>query len=715
MKVCVRAAPAASLLASGRVRAAATRPTATYLRPASKAVRPVRAAPLGGYMAHRGAQVRYAWDPLPPKSAVLASRRASVRTNASASSADPYGEDNSGGGFPWLGMLVFAAACAAAVGFAYADLAPIVGAVNADNLLPAQDAVRAAVVTAKTGAVRAVDLTVEMALDAYEAAGAGVKKIGEIATGAASGASSAASGTAASPIAGSPLADVVAKTKEGVGYFAAAIANGEWAKILMAKPFKSLAAITLTVVRIAVSWFLSGVEFACAMLYSTPAYAAVAAGFGLMVVNSLVKAITGPKRELATVGATVTTPAPERAAPVQTTAAGVVKAEPKKEEPVAEEKKVVEEKKEEKPKMPATAVFEASSRVMSDKEKEVMMNRVQEAKRQLGMQDDGYSSPSVRDPFQPVSSYSPASSYGSSATGSSPSADQSDVDRIFAELTSKYGLQSSGSAPARPSAVPNSYNPPAMPSYGSSYLDSTAPPAAAKGYALPATDYGDTSFDADAFLAAFSTDTSYTPPARDLSQEYSKYTSPMSSVDYSAYTPSVKETPPPVASTPAPPTPPPVPKAAPKPVEAAKPAAKPVEAAKPAAKPVEAAKPAPKPVEAAKPAPVPPASAASSTKPARDRLDLSKVGSKTFKNVDLGGILGGAAKVVSEGAKLGQQALEAASKEVGKGGVGGVSSSTPREAAKPPASGSAANERVLSEMLDEGTVIKRKKPKDESK
>ena len=62
-----------------------------------------------------------------------------------------------------------------------------------------------------------------------------------------------------------------------------------------------------------------------------------------------------------------------------------------------------------------------------------------------------------------------------------------------------------------------------------------------------------------------------------------------------------------------------------------------------------------------------------------------------------------------------QQALEAASKEVGKGGVGGVSSSTPREAAKPPASGSAANERVLSEMLDEGTVIKRKKPKDESK
>ena len=643
-------------------------------------------------MAHRGAQVRYAWDPLPPKSAVLASRRASVRTNASASSADPYGEDNSGGGFPWLGMLVLAAACAAAVGFAYADLAPIVGAVNADNLLPAQDAVRAAVVTAKTGAVRACDLTVEMALDAYEAAGAGAKKIGEIATGAASGAGSAVSGTAASPIAGSPLADVVAKTKEGVGYFTAAIANGEWAKILMAKPFKSLAAITLTVVRIAVSWFLSGVEFACAMLYSTPAYAAVVAGFGLMVVNSLVKAITGPKRELATVGATVTTPAPERAAPVQTTAAGVVKAEPKKEEPVAEEKKVVEGKKEEKPKMPATAVFEASSRVMSDKEKEVMMNRVQEAKRQLGMQDDGYSSPSVRDPFQPVSSYRPASSYGSSATGSSPSADQSDVDRIFAELTSKYGLQSSGSAPARPSAVPNSYNPPAMPSSGSSYPDSTT---AAKGYALPATDYGDTSFDADAFLAAFSTDTSYTPPARDLTQEYSKYTSPMPSVDYSAYTPSVKETPPPVASTPALPTPPPVPKAAPKPVEAAKPA--------------------PKPVEAAKPAPAPPTSAASSTKPARDRLDLSKVGSKTFKNVDLGGILGGAAKVVSEGAKLGQQALEAASKEVGKGGVGGVSSSTPGEGAKPPASGSAANERVLSDMLEEGTVIKRKKPKDESK
>ena len=69
----------------------------------------------------------------------------------------------------------------------------------------------------------------------------------------------------------------------------------------------------------------------------------------------------------------------------------------------------------------------------------------------------------------------------------------------------------------------------------------------------------------------------------------------------------------------------------------------------------------------------------------------------------------------SEGAKLGQQAIEAASKEAGKGGVGGVSSSTPRETAKPPASGSAANEQILSEMLEEGTVIKRKKPKDESK
>ena len=37
------------------------------------------------------------------------------------------------------------------------------------------------------------------------------------------------------------------------------------------------------------------------------------------------------------------------------------------------------------------------------------------------------------------------------------------------------------------------------------------------------------------------------------------------------------------------------------------------------------------------------------------------------------------------------------------------------ETAKPPASGSAANEQILSEMLEEGTVIKRKKPKDESK
>ena len=174
MKVCVRAAPAASLLASGRVRAAATRPTATYLRPASKAWRPVRAAPLGGgtwrTAGPRSDTLGTRCHPTVPSSPLDAPRCARTRALPPPT---PTAKTISEVAFLGLGSSCCAAACAAAVGFAYADLAPIVGAVNADNLLPAQDAVRAAVVTAKTGAVRACDLTVEMALDAHRRNDAG--------------------------------------------------------------------------------------------------------------------------------------------------------------------------------------------------------------------------------------------------------------------------------------------------------------------------------------------------------------------------------------------------------------------------------------------------------------------------------------------------------------------------------------------------------------
>ena len=384
---------------------------------------------------------------------------------------------------------------------------------------------------------------------------------------------------------------------------------------------------------------------------------------------------------------------------MQTTAAGVVKAEPKKEEPVAEEKKVVE--KEEKAQMPATAVFEASSRVMSDKEKEVMMNRVQEAKRRLGMQDDGYSSPSVRDPFQPVSSYRPAASYGSSATGSSPSSDQSDVDRIFAELTSKYGLQSSGSAPTRPSAVPNSYNPPAMPSYGSSYPDSTAPPAAAaKGYALPLP-------------------TTATPPSMLTRSSRLLHGHLVHSTRQGPH-PGVQQVH--VADAlggllgvhslgdrdaaggvdPSSPNSPPVPKAAPRLGSLRR-------------NPWRLRSPRRNPWRLRSPLPLLPCRRL----PRRSRPVTGWTCPRLALRRSRTWISGVFLAVRPRWCRRVRSWVSRRSRRRPRRLVRVVleesRSSTPRETAKPPASGSAANEQILSEMLEEGTVIKRKKPKDESK
>ena len=76
--------------------------------------------------------------------------------------------------------MALAALVAAAAAFATADLTPLVGAVNAEKLAPAQDVLRAASIAGKTGATKAVDATVEFALDAYEAAGVGAKKLSSL-------------------------------------------------------------------------------------------------------------------------------------------------------------------------------------------------------------------------------------------------------------------------------------------------------------------------------------------------------------------------------------------------------------------------------------------------------------------------------------------------------------------------------------------------------
>ena len=144
-----------------------------------------------------------------------------------------------------------------------------------------------AFVNAKSGAAIAGDAAVELALDAYDAAVLLVARAQDALSNLGASLSlSAAGGATGVKAAGSvnplldpstPLGSFLTSVVGGAAYFADAAANGQWAKILCYKPFKTVAAVTLTVLRIVVSWFLSGAEFACSMLYATPAYAAAIA------------------------------------------------------------------------------------------------------------------------------------------------------------------------------------------------------------------------------------------------------------------------------------------------------------------------------------------------------------------------------------------------------------------------------------------------------
>ena len=136
----------------------------------------------------------------------------------------------------------------------------------------------------------------------------------------------------------------------GVAYFADAAANGQWAKILCYKPFKTVAAVTLTVMRIVVSYVLSGAEIACSMLYATPVYVAVL-GCGVCALGRIAGG-DGETGEKSTVEVAVVEKKPDLVDAVE----------------VKAPKKVVEEpaEAEEKMPMPATAVFEASNPVMTD-------------------------------------------------------------------------------------------------------------------------------------------------------------------------------------------------------------------------------------------------------------------------------------------------------------------------------------------------------------
>ena len=134
--------------------------------------------------------------------------------------------------------------------------------------------------------------------------------------------------------------------------------------------------------------------------------------------------------------------------------------------------------------MPASAVFEASTRVMTEEEKAIMLRRVQEAK-STSRVATSFASESYETSYE-TSYASASSSYdaSSSAYGSRVSADASDVDRIYKELTQKYGVESSAE-----SAATGAY------------------PWARLSQRL-CHHHEISAFDADAFLAAFATDDS---------------------------------------------------------------------------------------------------------------------------------------------------------------------------------------------------------------
>ena len=155
---------------------------------------------------------------------------------------------------------------------------------NAEKMAPAQDVVRVALSATRSGAERVADGAVEAALDIYDYAVLFAAKcqglFAKLISGSAGPEGASATGMA---VATTPVGAFAARVAGGAAYFVDAAVNGQWAKILCYKPFRTVAAVTLTLMRIVVSWFLSGVEFACSMLYATPAYVAVVVVLAVVV------------------------------------------------------------------------------------------------------------------------------------------------------------------------------------------------------------------------------------------------------------------------------------------------------------------------------------------------------------------------------------------------------------------------------------------------
>jgi hypothetical protein len=468
--------------------------------------------------------------------------RRSVVAQATAVGDGSKGESSSDGQSALTAALVAAAVLAAALAFAYGDVEPLVGAVTAEKLAPAQDATRAAFVALKSGSAVAGDAAVEFALDVYDAAlllavktQDSLANLGSSIRGGLSSATGAA-GSNSNPLLNpeTPLGSFLLKIVAGAAYFADAAANGQWAKILCYKPFKTVAAVSLTMLRIVVSWFLSGAEFACSMLYATPAYAAAAAIVLLIGVHKVVTTVSKKNTVVGAATATAKRVESTQPAAVESSASFVARAD--KIDPTSRARvdppAVVTAESPPKSSMPATAVFEASSRVMSAEEKAVMMRRVAEAKTTIRSISSFATSETTNSYDERESSRdvkSNASSYGAAFK-----VDQSDVDRIYNELTSKYGTSGGGgSSSSSSSSYSSSYG--EYDKYGSS-SDVALPNS------LPTTTKSST-FDADAFLAAFATDDSssrsFVSKAASLSSTYATSTteeSTLNSVTSSAVT-----------------------------------------------------------------------------------------------------------------------------------------------------------------------------------
>ena len=514
--ISIRAAPAAALARASGVRATPPVPTSAAFLPgrARASLAPSRVARLAparparlsraAAIPHAAASPAVRFAPRARRVAVVAGASA-VAADGSASSPN---DDDAGSAGSKLGAIVAVAlVVATAVAFAYGDLEPLVGAVNAEKMAPAQDVVRVALAATRSGAERVADGAVEAALDIFDYAVLFAAKcqglVAKLVSGSAGSEGANASGMA---VATTPVGALAARVAGGAAYFVDAAANGQWAKILCYKPFRTVAAVTLTLMRIVVSWFLSGVEFACSMLYATPAYVAVVVVLAVALVRGAKSADAAKTptnvAEDAETGATETTvaevaeDAETSSAEVGGTVAETSFAAAEAAEPTANAESAAT--------MPASAVFEASDRLMTEEEKITMMRRVEEAKAQsssasLSSTYSSYTSSTSTS----SSSYGASSSYdyggsssydyggsssydyggSSSYVGSSTSdVDQAEVDRIYAELTQKYSLESeSSSAQSASSSLPA---------------------------ALP-TSTSSSEFDADSFLSAFASNGEY--------------------------------------------------------------------------------------------------------------------------------------------------------------------------------------------------------------